>query len=218
MNFLLIDTIIMAPRGRPLSFDRNAALLTAMDLFQRHGYEGTSIADLTRAIGISAPSLYNAFGDKESLFKEAVEHYVAHDGGASLRALRQHPGSAREAVGAMLQAATGRSGCGEGRGCLVVLGAANCGEENQRMDDFLKSYRLATVETIHRRLVQAQADGELSAETDTRALACFYATVLNGIAIQVKDGAPSSVLAAVAEAAMRAWPEPVGRQPRRGSA
>ncbi len=198
----------MATRGRPLSFDRNAALLTAMELFQRHGYEGTSIADLTRSIGISAPSLYNAFGDKESLFKEAVAHYIAHDGGATLRALRQHPDSARKAIDAMLQAAVqSQSGCGEGRGCLVVLGAANCGEENQRMDDFLKGHRQATVEAIQQRLVQAQVDGELPVDFDTQALACFYAAILNGIAIQVKDGAPAGALSAVADAAMRAWPD-----------
>lgn len=214
MNFLSIDTIIMATRGRPLSFDRNAALLTAMALFQRHGYEGTSIAELTRAIGISAPSLYNAFGDKESLFKEAVEHYVSHDGGASMRALRQHPGGAREAIRAMLQAAVQQqSGCGEGRGCLVVLGAANCGEENQRMDDFLKGHRQATTEAIHQRLAQSQTEGELSDDLDTQALACFYATVLNGIAIQVKDGAPADALGAVVDAAMRAWPEAASLRP-----
>jgi len=62
----------MVTRGRPRSFDRDAALRSAMKLFWKLGYEGASMAALTKAMGINAPSLYAAFGSKEGLFKEAV--------------------------------------------------------------------------------------------------------------------------------------------------
>src|SRR5712692_5869572 len=63
------------PRGRPREFDREAALERAIDVFWRHGYEATSVSDLTAAMGVNPPSLYAAFGDKEKLFLEAVERY-----------------------------------------------------------------------------------------------------------------------------------------------
>src|SRR3546814_289685 len=94
----------MAERGRPRNFDRTAALRLAVNRFQTHGYEGTSIADLTDEMGISAPSLYNAFGSKESLFRQAVEYYATHGGGGTGRALREQP-TAQASIRAMLTAA-----------------------------------------------------------------------------------------------------------------
>lgn len=196
----------MTSRGRPLSFDRETALRVALKLFQTYGYEGTSISDLTTSMGISAPSLYNAFGSKERLFKESVEYYVAHDGGTTARALREQP-TAREAIEAMLSAALEPAyGGGEGRACLVVLGAANCAEDHKNIDDYLKTYRQANVEAIVQRLRKGQEQGELPAGTDLQSLASFYATVLNGLAIQIRDGVSREVLDGVVGAAMRAWP------------
>ena len=77
------------PRGRPLSFDRDAALETAMHVFWERGYEAASISDLTSAMGITPPSLYTAFGDKEQLFLEAIERYALGYGNISARALRE---------------------------------------------------------------------------------------------------------------------------------
>src|SRR5688500_20409695 len=68
------------PRGRPRSFDREAALDAAMEVFWRKGYEASSISDLTDAMGINPPSLYAAFGDKERLFMAAIERYSAERG------------------------------------------------------------------------------------------------------------------------------------------
>ena len=66
-----------AIRGRPRAFDMDKALDAALDLFWRKGYEGTSIADLTKAMGINPPSLYAAFGGKETLFHQALDRYEA---------------------------------------------------------------------------------------------------------------------------------------------
>ena len=67
---------VLDPTGRPLSFDRDAALERAMLLFWKHGYDATSLAELTAAMGVTPPSGYTAFGDKKRLFLEAVDHYV----------------------------------------------------------------------------------------------------------------------------------------------
>ena len=85
------------PRGRPLSFDRDAALEQAMHVFWERGYEAASIADLTAAMGITPPSLYTAFGDKEKLFLEAIERYALGPGSAGPRALQEEP-TARGAI------------------------------------------------------------------------------------------------------------------------
>jgi len=178
-----------------------------MQLFQAHGYEGTSMADLTAAMGIPAPSLYNAFGNKEGLFKETVEYYITHDGSATARALREQP-TARRAIEIMLREALGPvANKSKTHGCLVVLGATNCAEEHREVDDYLKGLRLGNYEAIHQRLCKAQAEHELSGAVDTAALASFYATLMNGLAIQMRDGVPRAVLEKVVETAMAAWPD-----------
>ena len=113
----------MASRGRPRSFDRAAALRQAMAVFWQRGYEGTSLGDLTAAMGINRPSLYAAFGCKEALFHEAVALYDAVEGGATARALQDEP-TARAAVEAMLcDNAEAYAAPDKPPGCMIVLGA-----------------------------------------------------------------------------------------------
>lgn len=81
----------MAEKGRPRAFDRATALRGAMEAFWESGYEGTKLTDLTAAMGINSASLYNAFGSKEELFREAVALYGATAGSATGRALREEP-------------------------------------------------------------------------------------------------------------------------------
>ncbi|TEA79443.1 TetR/AcrR family transcriptional regulator [Allopusillimonas ginsengisoli] len=196
----------MAERGRPRNFDRTAALRVAMEMFWEHGYEGTSIADLTSAMGITPPSLYNAFGNKEQLFREAVEFYVARDGGTTARALREGA-TAYKAIEAMLQAAgSAAQGPDRPRGCLVVLGAANCAQQNKKVDEFLQGYRQGTREAIFHRIRQGQSANELAPDADAGALADFYATVLNGLAVLTRDGASRTSVQAIVRQAMAAWP------------
>src|SRR3984957_16068770 len=108
--------------GRPREFDTDAALEKAMRLFWAKGYEGTSIADLTETLGISKPSLYAAFGDKQSLFRAALERYAA--GPASYVAEALGKPTAREVAGHLLRGAadldTDSTNPG---GCLTVNGA-----------------------------------------------------------------------------------------------
>jgi AcrR family transcriptional regulator len=204
-----METIVAKPsptRGRPRSFDRDRALERAMLLFWRHGFAATSIADLTRAMGISAPSLYAAFGDKERLFLEAVERYRHVAGVATERILAAAP-TARLAVERLLDSAARQLTCPDHpRGCMMVTAAMNCSGACHHLQEALARQRTASTRLLQERIDRGIAAGELPPSTDAAALAAFYQTVLQGMTIQACDGADSESLRATAAAAMRAWP------------
>lgn len=187
----------MSPRGRPRAFDRDAALDRAMYVFWERGYEGTSLTDLTTAMGIGSPSLYAAFGGKEALFREAVERYRERFG-------HEPPdgGTAREVVEHWLRD-TARDYVGEGRprGCMVVLAALNCTERNHGVRDFLAATRRNNLVALDARLRATAGD-----EADVDAIVRFYGTVLHGLSIEARDGAEPADLEAVIDAAMSVWP------------
>lgn len=194
------------PRGRPRAFDRDEALETALQLFWRHGYEGTSIADLTAAMGVTPPSLYTAFGSKERLYQEALDRYGASYGSFTARALAEEP-TARQAVERILQEAIAvYSERPAPRGCMLASGAVTCAPEHALVAADLSRRRLATISAIKARFDRAVAAGELAPSTDTAALAAFYAAVIQGLSIQARDGVDREVLEAIAATARRAWP------------
>ena len=120
------ESKILKARGRPLSFDREVALESAMHVFWARGYEAASIADLTAAMGITPPSLYTAFGDKEHLFLEAVERYASGPGSGGARALAEEA-SARQGIERWLRGAAAELTCASHPpGCMVVTAATNC--------------------------------------------------------------------------------------------
>jgi AcrR family transcriptional regulator len=194
------------PRGRPLSFDRDAALETAMHVFWERGYEAASIADLTAAMGITPPSLYTAFGDKEQLFLEAIERYALGYGSISARALQEEP-SARGAVERWLsEAALELTQPCHPKGCMVVMAATNCSAAAERVQDALLLRRTEAIANVGRRIQGAIDSGELPADTDAGDLANFYATIYQGMSMQAKDGATHESLMATVRTAMRSWP------------
>ena len=197
-------------RGRPRSFDRAAALDRAMKLFWKHGYEGTSIHELTTAMGITPPSLYAAFGDKERLFLEAVNHYRSGPGNAS-RAFAEAR-SSRDAIENMLVGSAAELTCpSHPPGCMVVLAAMNCSEASSHLHSTLADVR-AEAESFFRSAIQRGVDKrEVPADTDVATLAKFFMTVLQGMTIQARDGATREALLDVAKTAMRAWPAPARR-------
>jgi AcrR family transcriptional regulator len=193
------------PRGRPRSFDREQALERAMQVFWKQGYEATSIHDLTRAMGINPPSLYAAFGDKERLFMEAVERYQRECGPAVSCILDEAP-SARGAMERLLTESAGQMAhSGDPRGCMLITSATNCSAAS--VQAALAGRRDEQKAALKARIDRGLREGELPRGTDTGALADFYTTVLQGMAIQARDGATRKSLLAAAEAAMRAWPQ-----------
>jgi AcrR family transcriptional regulator len=201
------------PRGRPRSFDREAALDCAMEVFWQKGFEGTSLHDLTKAMGINPPSLYSAFGDKEHLFLEAVQRYQAKRGPATCSFTDQP--TARGAVEQLLTW-TAKELCSPShpRGCMMVMTATTTNDSSKHLQAALAQCRAASLERLKARIDQGAREGELPAGTDTGALADFYATVLTGMSLQAREGASRKSLLATVEAAMRAWPQGAKRATR----
>jgi AcrR family transcriptional regulator len=195
------------PRGRPRTLDRQKALEAALQLFWRHGYEGTSIADLTAAMGTTPPSLYAAFGSKEQLYRDAVELYAASYGGFPARALAEES-SAYRAIERIFQEAIAVYSAGpQPRGCMLATGALTCAPEHQEVASELACRRQAAIAKMKDRFDSAVAEGELDAATDTTALASFYAAVIQGLSIQARDGVSREVLKSIGKAALGVWPE-----------
>jgi AcrR family transcriptional regulator len=194
------------PRGRPLSFDRDVALEQAMHVFWERGYEAASIADLTSAMGITPPSLYTAFGDKEKLFLEAIERYALGPGSAGPRALKEEP-TARGAIERWLhEAAEELTRPCHPKGCMVVMATTNCSVAAEHVQTALAKRRAAAIASIRERIQDGVDGGELPPDTDAKALSNFYSTIYQGMSMQAKDGATRASLMATVEAAMRAWP------------
>jgi len=199
-------TKVCKPRGRPLSFDREQALDQAMRVFWQRGYEAASIAELTAAMGITAPSLYTAFGDKERLFLEAVDRYAAGPGGGYTRALAEAPTAYLAIRRCLEEAAEELTRPCHPKGCMVAMAATNCTAASAHIKEALAKRRAAADDGVRCRIQQGIRDGELPADTDAEALTNFYATVFRGMSMQATDGASREALLAIAAAAMRAWP------------
>lgn len=200
-----LERTAMAVIGRPREFDREAALQAAMIVFWRKGFASTSMNDLCDAMGIRSPSLYAAFGSKEALYLQAVEHYVRTVGPTVWDKLAAP--TARAGVERMLLAATETlPESGEiPSGCMAVLGAVG-DEWPAAVADSVKQVRHEMLRNLHSRLEMAVTDGELSASTDIDRLSRFYLSVFQGMALQARDGATSAELKGVAASAMAAWP------------
>ncbi|AEW95346.1 MULTISPECIES: TetR/AcrR family transcriptional regulator [Streptomycetaceae] len=196
------------PKGRPRGFDRETALERALTLFWEYGYEATSVSNLTKAMGINPPSLYAAFGDKRSLFEEAVERYQETHGAFTPRALHEEP-TARGAIHRMLrEAAVEFTDDSHPGGCLIVSAAVNCGPESSDVEAHLRDIREAGKQSMRDRIASGIHTGELPPDTDADALGAYFAAVFQGMSTQARDGASRTELEAMAELAMRAWPEP----------
>ena len=180
-----------------------------MHVFWQRGYEAASISELTAAMGITAPSLYSAFGDKERLFLEAIERYATGPGGGYPKALEEEP-TAYLAIKRLLdEAAEELTRSGHPKGCMVVMAATNCSEASAHIQAALAKRRAASEDGVRCRIECGISKGELPADTDALSLANFYATVFRGMSMQAADGASHASLTATAAAAMRAWPASV---------
>jgi AcrR family transcriptional regulator len=192
-------------RGRPRSFNTERALDGAVRVFWRKGYEGASLSDLTKAMGINRPSLYAAFGDKEALFRKALDRYMNSEAYYVQEALKET--TARGfAERLLLSAAERMCRSGNPSGCLLVQGALASGEEAAPVRRELISRRKGGEALIRERLKRAKAEGDLPAGSDPTTLARYLATVSQGMAVQAASGASRNDLRRIAEIALRAWP------------
>ncbi|GHE04728.1 TetR family transcriptional regulator [Streptomyces alanosinicus] len=172
--------------------------------FWEHGYEATSVADLTRIMGIGAPSLYAAFGDKRTLFEEVVRVYTDTHGAFADRAIAEEP-TARAAVERILrEAAAEYTDPAHPYGCLVAHAATNC--TSPEVERLLRERRGADIAALAARIRADAATGLLPAGTDAAALARHTGAMVQGMSQQARDGASREELEALAEIAMAIWP------------
>jgi AcrR family transcriptional regulator len=192
-------------RGRPRAFDEGDALRRALRVFWEKGYEGASLPELTRAMGINRPSLYAAFGNKASLFRMALDLYERGPGAYVREALAA--ATAREfAEKLLLGAADMRSDRRNPPGCMMVNAALSCGDAAESVRRELAARRKAGDELLRKRLERAAAEGDLPRGADPAALAHYLGAVLRGMAVQAAGGATHGQLRGVAHMALKAWP------------
>lgn len=179
-----------------------------MGLFWQHGYEGTSIADLTEAMGVTPPTLYAAFGSKEQLYREALEHYSARGDHADvLRTDR----SAYEVIEQYIRQAAERFTDPRGpAGCMISTASLYCAVENEAARAAAAALRASSFKLLVAKLCWASQTGELPADTDVLGLARFYSAVIQGMSVQAIDGASAADLHRLVDYALAAWP---GRRP-----
>lgn len=195
----------MAEKGRPRSFDRETALRAAMFVFWEKGFDGSSLADLTRAMGINAPSLYAAFGSKDELYLQALTLYADEVGVGIWSTLDETP-DVHKAFERFLHA-TIDAYCEESvpRGCMIALDALHRTQSCDKVCNVLRNRRLSNIEILKKRLERGIRDGDIPASVNCEAVATFYATVQNGMSILARDGGTREDLAATALGAMAGW-------------
>lgn len=190
--------------GRPRAFCMEKALDSALNVFWKKGYEGTSLPDLTDAMGINRPSLYAAFGNKESLFRKALDRYDEKN--ACITALLEESPAARALETLLSTMVVKLTDPETPSGCLAVTGALSCSDDTLGIKQELASRRDKSGQLIVARLERAKAEGELPKDTDAAALARYFSTVMQGLSVQASGGATHDELMAVVRTAMLAWP------------
>jgi len=185
-------------------FDTEEALEAAMQLFWRRGYEGTSLSALTEAMGVNVPSLYAAFGNKEQLFRKAVERYIERPASYVGMALREP--TARAVAEQLFRGAINMVGEAKQDGCLLVVGALSGAPDAAPARVELARRRAAGEAAVRKRFERAIVEGDLPSDADPTRLARYLMTVLWGMSVQVAGGASRQHLKEIAEFALRAFP------------
>jgi AcrR family transcriptional regulator len=201
---MTLEGVIMSV-GRPREFDIDKAVERALELFWHRGYEGTSISDLTAALGITRASLYAAFGNKEELFQRAMDRYEARAG--AYRAVAQQAPTSLEAVRLWLAGPVELHGDKRNpAGCLGVQAALACGVESESIRHDLASRRHRGEAAIRRRLKRAAREHDLPDDEKPADLARYLSALIYGMAVLSAGGATRGELKGVANVAFRHWP------------
>lgn len=192
-------------RGRPRSFDPDAALDRAMEVFWRKGFAETSLSDLTEAMGINRPSLYAAFGDKEALFCKVLDRYA--EGPASYFACALEAPTARAVAEAVLTgAAVVQTNRQTPPGCLTVHGALSCGDLQEPVGQELLARRAKMHSALTDRLIRAKAEGDLPPDADPESLSRYLETFVAGMAVMAGGGTSRKELTRMIGLALAGWP------------
>jgi AcrR family transcriptional regulator len=181
------------PRGRPRAFDREKALAKAAATFWQLGYEGASIADLTKAMRITPQSLYAAFTSKADLYRESLGWYRSEVGNHTRGALEETD-VVRALEGFLSECARQFTQGGRPHGCMIATATLTCAAENTPLARHLTSLRASSLERIRARIERGIAEGQLLSNTDALALCRFTGALVQGMSVQAKDGATETEL------------------------
>ena len=188
--------------GRPISFDKGAALEAAMLLFWERGYEGTSMADLTQAMGLSPSSIYAAFGDKQALFSLAVKRYMDSRAQYATRALEE-PTLERVIRALFDNTVAFLTVPGHPPTCMTLAGAMGCGVDATPARDLMIEIRKQNEVAMRERLQQARKSGELSNDINAEDYTQYLSSILAGLSIQAANGSTKAELKRTAKMALR---------------
>lgn len=200
-----METKQNGPIGRPRGFDADEALDRALLVFWEQGYEGASLANLTDAMGISTTSMYATFGNKEELFRKALDRYTEGPGAYLARALEE-PTALGVATAVLAGTVRTTTRPAHPHGCLGVQGALATGDPGREVRDLLAAWRNNGCSRVRERFQRAVDDGDLPPETNPGLLARYVTTLAFGIAVQAASGVGRDELQEMADAALRNWP------------
>jgi AcrR family transcriptional regulator len=194
-----------AVRGRPREFDPDDALAAALRVFWQNGYEGASMAELTEAMGITKPSLYACFGNKEALFRKALDLYE-RDKLAYIGKALEEP-SARAVAERLLRGALATH-CGgtDPQGCLGVIATVVGCSEAESIREHVCARRASSEAALVERFERAKRDGDLPEGIDPKALGSCVTTVLQGLSVKAQSGVTRAELEATVDAFLAMWP------------
>ncbi|WP_137681687.1 TetR/AcrR family transcriptional regulator [Aurantiacibacter suaedae] len=194
----------LATRGRPREFDKDEALANALRLFWQKGYEGASLTDLTEAMGITRPSLYAAFGNKEALFRQTLDLYE-RDKQAYIREAMEAP-SARAVAETLLMGSVDVATGGECRGCMGVIASVACQSVEPSIRDHVNARAESAKQLIVERMQRAIDAGEFTVPTEATAITRYLLALMQGMSVQAQSGASRAELTQVVESALLSWP------------
>jgi AcrR family transcriptional regulator len=192
-------------RGRPREFCVDAALAAALRVFWSKGYEGASLTDLTEAMGITRPSLYAAFGNKESLFRKALDLYE-REKLAFMSSALEAPTARGVAERILTQALEAQTSSCNPRGCLSVISSVACGAEAESVKAEVVARRGSVEAALLRRFERAADDGDLPPGTDPAGLVRYLMAVLQGMAVQAGSGVSREKLKQLVDTTLALWP------------
>jgi AcrR family transcriptional regulator len=194
------------PLGRPRAFDVDRALEAALRVFWEKGYEGTAISDLTAAMAINRPSIYATFGNKEALFRKALDRYCSRAAKYLSEAMGE-PTARAVAQRLLSEAANVLTSSRNPGGCLLVQGALACGNDAQPIKKELISRRAEAQSMLRKRFERALKDCDLPSDASPSHLARYVLAVTYGMAVHAAGGASRASLQNVIDLSLQAWPE-----------
>ena len=199
------STIAPPVKGRPREFCVDKALAEALHVFWAKGYDGASMTDLTEAMGITKPSLYAAFGNKEALFHKALDLYEAEKLEYTRAALRQ-PTARKVAEYYLRGGVEVHAADGEPHGCMGLMSSLACSPEAESIKADVISRRASSQRALVERFEQAKRDGDLPAHIDAAGLTSFLYAILQGITVQAGAGATRAELEKLVDTSLALWP------------